>query len=295
MLNATWLQTFTVLCEAGHFTRAAQRLNMTQPGVSQQLRKLEDQVGHPLIVRDGKSFVLTPAGEAVLALGRSRRDEEQRLTEALATDDPSVGEVRIACSGSFALLLYPRLLKLMQDAPALMVHLEAAPQGTVLAGVLDRRFDLGIVGAHQRHPRLEAQYLGQEELCLLLPADADDEVTFAMLDARGFVAHPDGYRYADDLFSLNFPDDFAGAERLRQRGYVNQIGQIPEPVANGIGYTLLPRSGFAAHPRRNDLKVAPLPKRRHHELWFVSRKRRPLSARLERVVALIKTIARDLA
>lgn len=62
MLNATWIETFTVLAEEGHFTRAAQRLNMTQPGVSQHLRKLERQVGHPLIAQDGKSFTLTEAG-----------------------------------------------------------------------------------------------------------------------------------------------------------------------------------------------------------------------------------------
>ena len=65
MLNATWLDTFTTLCETGHFTRAAERLNMTQPGVSQHLRKLEAQLGQSLIAREGKSFTLTAAGEAV--------------------------------------------------------------------------------------------------------------------------------------------------------------------------------------------------------------------------------------
>ena len=64
MLNATWLETFVTLTEIGHFTRAAEKLNMTQPGVSQHLRKLEEQVGQSLIAQEGKSFTLTPAGEA---------------------------------------------------------------------------------------------------------------------------------------------------------------------------------------------------------------------------------------
>lgn len=72
MLNAQWLETFVVLCETGHFTKAASLLNMTQPGVSQHLRKLEAQVGQSLISRQGKSFSPTPAGEAVLAVGRAR-------------------------------------------------------------------------------------------------------------------------------------------------------------------------------------------------------------------------------
>lgn len=145
------------------------------------------------------------------------------------------------------------------------------------------------------HPRLDARYLGREELCLILPADEPEEaVRFEALEARGFVAHPDGYAYADDLFALNFPDAFTGSDRLRLRTYVNQIGQIPEPVAQGIGYTLLPKSGIEAFAGRDRLRIAPLPHRRHHELWLVSRRGRPLSARHARVARLAEGVAREL-
>ena len=83
MLNALWLNSFVTLCETGHFTRAAARLNMTQPGLSQHIQKLEAQLGKPLLSRDGKSFIPTPAGEALLALGRRRRAEEQALLQSL--------------------------------------------------------------------------------------------------------------------------------------------------------------------------------------------------------------------
>lgn len=292
MLNATWLETFTVLAETGHFTRAAARLNMTQPGVSQHLRKLEAQVGQPLIAQDGKAFALTEAGEAVRALGLSRRAEEQALKEAIETDDPDVGDVRIGCSGSFATLIYPRMIRLMRRAPDLVVQIEAAPQRTVLSGVLDGRFDLGVVAEDPGHPRMEARKLGQEELCLILPRDAEaGSITFDALERRGFIAHPDGYAYADDLFSLNFPEKFRGADRLRLRSYVNQIGQIPEPVAQGVGYTLLPRSGVDAYVRASQLMIAPLAHRKFHELWMVSRRNRPFSARLSRMADLLQDAA----
>ena len=295
MFNATWLETFVVLSETGHFTRAADRLNMTQPGVSQHLRKLEQQVGQSLIAREGKSFVLTPAGEALRDLGLSRRAEERNLRHALTADDSAVGEVRIACSGSFAVLLYPRLLDLMRDAPRLIVHLEAAPQAKVLSGVLEGQFDLGVVGRDPGHPRIDAQRIGHEELCLVLPADAATEtVTFDMLEARGFVAHPDGYAYADELFSLNFPDAFTGADRLTLRTFVNQIGQIPYPVSQGIGYTLLPRSGVEAFPLRHRLRIAALPHRRRHELWSISRRGRPPTARLQRIMELVRGVAKEI-
>ncbi|UWQ97417.1 LysR family transcriptional regulator [Rhodobacteraceae bacterium M385] len=295
MLNSTWLETFTTLCETGHFTRTAERLNMTQPGVSQHLRKLEQQVGQGLISRQGRSFTMTPAGEAVFALGRARRAEESALREAIATDDPNTGPVNIACSGSFAMLLYPLLLPWMESAPDLSLHLHAAPQADIRAGVLEGRYDLGIFAADPDHPRLDARFLGREELCLVLPADSPKgPVSFDDLQSRGFIAHPDGFAYADDLLKMNFPEAYAGADRLRLRGSVNQIGQIPAPVAQGIGYTLLPRSGVEAFAGKADLRISPLPHRHWHELWLGQRHGRPLSARLSRASDVIAEAARQI-
>ena len=93
--------------------------------------------------------------------------------ELVETDDPDVGAAHIACSGSFATLLYPHLLRLMHDAPGLQVHLEAAPRRSVLAGVLEDGFDLGILGEDPRHPRLEARQIvggGQLLTQLVTPA-----------------------------------------------------------------------------------------------------------------------------
>ena len=83
MLYSTWLATFTLLSSLGSFTRTAARLNMTQPGVSQHVKKLEQQVGRPLLLRHGKSFSLTEAGNAVAALGRRRQAEEEALRQQL--------------------------------------------------------------------------------------------------------------------------------------------------------------------------------------------------------------------
>lgn len=295
MLNAGWLRTFAALCQTGHFTKTAQRLGMTQPGVSQHLRKLEAQVGQPLIVQQGKGFSLTQAGEAVLQLALSRQEEERRLMQALQSDNPDQGEVRIACSGSFALPLAPALFPLMQQAPGLTVRLEAAPQASVLQGLQDGRVDLGILDHEPAHPRLQARHLGQEQLCLVLPAAWSGTPGFDDLQRAGFIAHPDGFGYADDLFALNFPDDFAGSEGLHLRGFLNQIGQIPSPVARGVGYTLLPRSGFQTHPDRDGLRIADLPHKRHHQLWLVSRRDRPMTARLRKVAGLVSDVAAQLA
>ena len=289
VLNATWLETFTTLCEVGHFTRAAGLSGMTQPGVSQHLRKLEAAVGKPLILKDGKSFSVTPAGEAVLAVGLARRAQERELLEAIQSDDPDAGEIGVGCSGSFAMWLYPHLIERMSHAPALVARVTAAPEASIVTAVVNGDLDLGIVPEAVDHPRLDAVKFGREELCLLVPATfAAQGVDLQRLDDLGFVAHPDGFSYVDDLFSLNFPEVYRGADRLKIRTSVNQIGQIPMPVAQGIGYTVLPKSGVDAFAQAQDLAIVPLPRRRYLDLWLISRRGRMEFARVAALSDLIK-------
>lgn len=265
---------------------------MTQPGVSQHLRKLEAQVGQPLITQSGKSFSLTPAGEAVLDLGQARRTQEAALRDTLTADDPNAGTVSLGCSGSFAMWVYPLLLQKMHDAPDLKLHVTAAPQTSVITDVLTGAFDLGVVTQNPNHPRLTATRISREELCLVLPKDvAPDNITLAALNALGFVAHPDGYACADELFAANFPSDYTGADRLNLRSIVNQIGQIPIPVAQGLGYTILPRTGIAAFAQANKLTVVSLPTPRFHDLWLISRPGRTDFARIHAIAALITQAA----
>ncbi len=285
MLNAQWIETFVVLCEEGHFTKAAARLNMTQPGVSQHLRKLEDQVGQALVTRDGKGFTLTPAGEAVRDFGVSRRREESRLRDVLDEDDAGQGQVSLACSGSLAMLIYPRAISLMRQSPGLTVRLEAAPQARVLEGVLSGLYDIGIADHQPNNPRLDGDLIGSDELCLLVPADEAGDASFANLERLGFIAHPDGFAYADELLSANYPLDYQGVDRLRIRSFINQIGQIPEPVARGVGYTILPRSGVDAYPRHEALRCAKLASPVRHDLWIIRRRGKVLAARTKRIVA----------
>jgi DNA-binding transcriptional LysR family regulator len=241
-----------------------------------------------LISKDGKSFTLTPAGEAVLAIGLARRQQERELRDTINFDDPDVGDISIGCSGSFAMWLYPHILDRMHHAPELVIRVTAAPPMSIVTSVLSGEFDLGVVAEPIKHPRLDANKLAREELCLVVPRSLAGQVLdLHLLNELGFVAHPDGYAYADDLFSLNFPKDYKGADRLRVKTFVNQIGQIPIPVAQGLGYTILPRSGVDAFARKQDLAIIELPQRRYHDLWIISRKGRSDIARVAEISNLI--------
>ncbi|MFW8593530.1 LysR family transcriptional regulator [Cribrihabitans neustonicus] len=294
MLNATWLETFTVLSELDSFTRTAARLNMTQPGVSQHVKKLEQQVGLPLLVRHGKSFSLTDAGAALAALGRRRQAEEEALRQELGQDDPARGRVRIACPGGLAVLIYRAVEAHLVQAPGLSLSLEAAPQTAIEAQLLAGELDLGILHRRLEAPRLAAEPLGRDRLNLILPPGSDASPDFDTLQSLGMIGHPDGAALADRLLGVNYPA-YRGAAGLRQRAFLNQIGQILDPVAAGAGYTILPQSAVLAQPARRPFAIADLPEPLDDSLWLVSQHSARPPARLTVFADRIREVCAGLA
>jgi DNA-binding transcriptional LysR family regulator len=76
--------------------------------------------------------------------------------------------------------------------------------------------------------------------------------------------------------------------------FLNQIGQIPSPVAKGIGYTLLPRSGIEAFSERDRLKVVALPHRRYHDLWSIIQRGHEPTARLRTIMQVAHDVAGEI-
>lgn len=294
MLNATWLETFTVLSELDSFTRAAARLNMTQPGVSQHVKKLEQQVGQPLLVRHGKSFSLTEAGSALAALGRRRQAEEEALRQELGQDDPLRGRVRIACPGGLAVLIYRAVEAHLAQAPGLMLSLQAAPQAAIEAQLLAGELDFAILHRKLEAPRLAAEPLGRDRLNLILPPGSEPKPDFDALQDLGMIGHPDGAALADRLLAANYPA-YRGAAGLRQRAFLNQIGQILDPVAAGAGYTILPQSAVLAQSARRKFRIADLPEPLEDDLWIVSQQSARPPARFEYFVGAIREVCAGLA
>src|SRR6188768_3001542 len=75
---------FVAVVDEAHFTRAAERLRVAQPAVSQQIRRLESQLGERLLYRDRRTVALTPAGEALLPYARAALAQVQHGQQAVA-------------------------------------------------------------------------------------------------------------------------------------------------------------------------------------------------------------------
>lgn len=143
------LRTFAAVAEAGHLTRAAERLHVSQPAVSAHVKALEEDLGVTLFTRTAKGMLLTPAGESLLARARGVLDQAEELERAAhALRSELTGELKIALNTDAEFLRVRQLLEVLRaEHPGLGVHL---PQNMshfitdeVRAGTLDGGFVYG--------------------------------------------------------------------------------------------------------------------------------------------------------
>jgi DNA-binding transcriptional LysR family regulator len=281
MLNPQWLRTFSALAEQGNFTRTAERLDLTQAAVSQHVQRLEALLG-PLLIRRPRQLELTPAGEALLRYCAEVGAAEQRLQQQLSAGQEDQGEVSLISPGSIGLALYPHLLDLQKQSPGLSVRHRFAPDPEVLDAVLENRFELGLVTLKPDDRRLTIEKFAEEPLELVAPAGAQVK-NWADLERLGFIDHPDGQAMAARLLSRRFPGA-PGVRSLRRAGFTNQITLIMEPVARGLGFSVLPRYARLAFARPDSIQVIVGQPAVLDNLWLIHRAEWPLSARASKML-----------
>lgn len=289
MLNPTWLNTFVTFVDMGNFTKAAEKLFMTQPGVSQHISKLEKACGHSLIRREKKNFEVTEQGRLVYQYAGKLVKNEQGLMEQLAFDDPFSGECTLACSGALALMLYPKLLDLQVQYPQLVVKLKAAPNHQVLNEIQKGIIDLGIITDIPSYSLFDVTELGLEQLCLVLPSSVEtNNCSENLLKDLGLINHPDAEHYLSIYFAQSQESNFThlSIKELPITGYVNQISQILHPVVKGLGFTVLPKIAVDTFLEPKQLKIFSPKKPVMQTLHMVTKRNRALAARFE----VVKTI-----
>src|ERR1700738_2775581 len=100
MLDLELLRSFVSVVDSGGFTRAGERVHRTQSTVSQQIKRLQDDVGQPLLTRNGKDVTPTEAGERLLSYARRLLSLAEEARDVLARPGPG-GAVRLGIPGGF--------------------------------------------------------------------------------------------------------------------------------------------------------------------------------------------------
>ncbi|CAM3049074.1 LysR family transcriptional regulator [Vibrio rarus] len=290
MLNPLWLKTFKTLVEVNHFTRTAETLFMTQPGVTQHIQKLEQACHAPLLIKKGKRFELTEQGHTVYRYACQLIEQQQALLDTLQTDDPYSGSITLACSGALAQWLYPKFIALQSQHPQLEVRFEAAPNQRIFDRVRQDHSLFGLVTQTPDQGEFTVKHLGVEELCLVLPKSHHHPVTSETLQQLGLVDHPDATTYLGKYLQEcdNQELNDVSLKTLRHNTYINQISQILYPVVHGIGFTVLPLSAVRSSPFYTQLYVHTPMNKVEDSLYLIYKKDRPLPSRYQQFITLIE-------
>lgn len=241
------LRYFVAVAEECHFGRAAQRLHMAQPPLSQQIRQLEAELGVELLRRTTRRVSLTPAGERYLERARDvlgAVDRAGREVAQVATGE--VGRVTIGFVGSATYALLPGLARDLREALP-DIHFEF--KGEMLTPDQTAELERGTLDiALMRTPifaeGLRMQTLQREPLVLAVPAThrlaLADRVHLTDLRDQPLVSYPSGHRSVIQEVVL------ATCQRAgfqpRQAVQVSETSTLVVFVAAGIGLALVPQS-----------------------------------------------------
>ncbi len=171
-MDTRQLNAFCAVVERRSFSQAAERLGVTQPAVSLQIRSLEERVGRKLLDRSGRRVEPTEAGMRLYRGARRLLQAEQQLLDELAEGDVDLGgRLTLGSSTGPGGRLVPRLLcEFAAIHPAVEVALSISATQTVIDRVADRELELGIVGASRRSRSLVFEPLVRDEIVLAVPA-----------------------------------------------------------------------------------------------------------------------------
>src|SRR3990172_5687037 len=171
-MDTRQLAAFCAVVERRSFSQAAERLGVTQPAVSLQVRSLEKRLGAQLLDRSGRRIEPTEAGWRLYRGAQRLLALEEHLLDEIAAEGAGelAGELSIGASTGPAAIAVPLLLCEFQRAnPEVRVALEVHDTQTVIEKVAARELELGVVGAARRHRGVRFEPFLRDEVILPCP------------------------------------------------------------------------------------------------------------------------------
>jgi len=193
------LEYFLAVAESGRFTQAAEAVHVSQPALSQQIKKLEAELGTPLFDRLGRGTELTEAGELLLPRARRILSEVERAEGAIGElrglENGSVTVGTVQTTGEY---LIPGVVSRFHEAHPkvdLSVKERSAPE--IAEGLAEGTLDLGVGFLSSVRDEISADLLFEEALVAVVPPNHPwtqvDELPASRLSSQPLILLPDGY------------------------------------------------------------------------------------------------------
>jgi DNA-binding transcriptional LysR family regulator len=245
------LRYFVAVAEILHFGKAAERLGMSQPPLSQQIRQLEDTIGARLLTRTNRRVALTEPGRLFLQEARDILAKVDHATELVQrAQRGELGELRIGFTRTVPLSQdIPRaILAFRQQFPAVHLQLEEMMSLQQIDALLERKLHIGILRPSVLPKSLVSKRLFRDPLVAVLPqdhsalkrVDARGKLPIKVLASEPFVvfARTAGAGVYEHVLSLCRNAGFA--PRIAQEA--REASTIIGLVATGMGVSILPAS-----------------------------------------------------
>jgi DNA-binding transcriptional LysR family regulator len=171
-MDTRQLAAFCAVVERKSFSQAAERLGVTQPAVSLQIRSLEQRLGRQLLDRSGRRVEPTEAGLRLYASAQRLLALEEHLLEELDADDEGAitGTLELGASTGPGGTVVPLLLCQFQEQhPDVRIRLTVSDTQTLVDRVAGRELELGIVGAGRRHRGVSFEPFFRDDVVLACP------------------------------------------------------------------------------------------------------------------------------
>ena len=293
-MDTRQLAAFCAVVERKSFSLAAERLGVTQPAVSLQVRGLEERFGHRLLDRSGRRVEPTEAGLRLYRAAQRILSLEEQLVEdvAGAGDGRLTGTLAIGASTGPGAHLVPLLLCEFQRAHAdLRVALSISDTQAVIDRVAEREVELGVVGALRRQRSLVFEPLARDEIVLAVPpghAAAGGRLSLEELRAETLIVMQEGAGVRQVV-----EDELRRAGlRLRELPSQLELGlqeSVKSAVASGYGVAFISRTAIEGELAAGTLAYARVAEvEPSRQLYVVRARGRPPTRAAEAFLAFAK-------
>ena len=254
------LEHFLAVVEEGTFTRAAERVSLTQPAVSLSIKKLEEEIGGPLFARDVHDLSLTEAGRVLADYARRMirlRDDATREMARLGS--MAAGSLKIAAHEAAAVYLLPVALRTyVQRFPDIKVGIYRSRLEEIPRQVMDRQVDLGFVKDAPTFHELECVDVHTDEMICIAspkhPLASRSRLTVKDVSSEQFVLHHLCSATADRILRL-FEQN---STRCRVVAELWSFENIKEFVRQEVGLAIVPGVTVREELRNGTLIRLPL-------------------------------------
>ncbi|MBD8553207.1 LysR family transcriptional regulator [Rhizobium sp. CFBP 8762] len=244
------LRTFVTGIELGSFARAADRLGRSPSAISLQLRKLEEQVGHPLLRKNGRGLVLTEAGEILIGYARRILQLNDGALAAIHALTDLEGWLRVGIPPDFAETWFPALLtKFAQYYPKIRVEAQVDSGNALINALRNGKLDLALTWGDMNNPL--GEHVADHQLVWienpLNNQDPTKPLSLVMFDMP--CAFRDAAIRALDSADMQWRHTFSSLS----------LSGIWAAVTAGLGMTVRIADSVPAHLRVLDIAHEPLP------------------------------------